>query len=417
MFGRKHPEVLVIGAGPVGLFAALVLTRKGVRVRIVDKELRTAAHSYALALHPATLQLLAETGIAGDVLLQAYRVDRIGFYDGPDRVAETPIGDASEYVAVLPQEQLENALEDALAGAGVRVQWNHRAVGIGTDESRAVSRVEELEMDSLGYAVAHSEWIVARERSVHASYIIGADGYESEVRRSLDIAFPEVGPAQYFAVFEFETDYDAGGEMRVVFHGDTANVLWPLPRNRCRWSFELPGYAVNPGARRKERLAYTVGAYRFPVLGEDALQAFLRERAPWFNARIGDMDWRMVVRFERRLADGFGDGAIYLAGDAAHLTGPVGVQSMNIGMREAFDLAGALAAGGKEHYEKERLDRYASSRMDEWRFMLGQEGGLQPAHDAPPALASRADLLLSCLPASGSALDRMAERLGFRVVR
>ena len=64
MFGARETEVLVVGAGPVGLFSALSLARHGVRVQIVDEQFRTAAHSYALALHSSSLGLLHEAGVA-----------------------------------------------------------------------------------------------------------------------------------------------------------------------------------------------------------------------------------------------------------------------------------------------------------------------------------------------------------------
>jgi 2-polyprenyl-6-methoxyphenol hydroxylase-like FAD-dependent oxidoreductase len=64
MFSHPDPEVLVVGAGPVGLVAALSLQQRGVRVEIVDERQRTTQHSYALALHPRTLGILDEAGLA-----------------------------------------------------------------------------------------------------------------------------------------------------------------------------------------------------------------------------------------------------------------------------------------------------------------------------------------------------------------
>jgi len=82
VFGKHKTEVLVVGAGPVGLFTALRLKEQGIDVSIVDKLQRTGTHSYALALHPASLELLDETGLADEIVSQGYRVDKISFSEG-----------------------------------------------------------------------------------------------------------------------------------------------------------------------------------------------------------------------------------------------------------------------------------------------------------------------------------------------
>ena len=88
MFGKKSPEVLIVGAGPVGLFAALSLARRGIRVQIVDHQWRPGTHSYALALHRRSLRLLGEVGLLDAVLQGAYRINRIAVYDDSTRRAE-----------------------------------------------------------------------------------------------------------------------------------------------------------------------------------------------------------------------------------------------------------------------------------------------------------------------------------------
>ena len=88
MFGKKAPDVLVVGAGPVGLYSALVLARHKIPVTVVDKAWRPASRAYALALHGASLDLLEEVGLVGRVLEKARRVDTVGLYEGSDRKAE-----------------------------------------------------------------------------------------------------------------------------------------------------------------------------------------------------------------------------------------------------------------------------------------------------------------------------------------
>ena len=145
---------------------------------------------------------------------------------------------------------------------------------------------------------------------------------------------------------------------------------------------------------------------RYPMLEEDNLRLLLAERAPWFTGSIDDITWRLVVRFERRLVEGFGKSRVWLAGDAGHMTSPVGVQSMNIGLREAHelatlvadDLAGTPGMGA-------RLNEYGQQRLAEWRRLFGIEGGLAPSDAAPEWVRSHASQLVLALPGSGAGLD------------
>jgi 2-polyprenyl-6-methoxyphenol hydroxylase-like FAD-dependent oxidoreductase len=238
------------------------------------------------------------------------------------------------------------------------------------------------------------------------------------VRRAANIDFPEVGAARYYAVFEFKSDYDARNEMRLALGEQTTDVLWPIPGGFCRWSFELPGYSDPdadrlheylqayglPAKRTKDRMAL---ATQGPALEESALPQLIAERAPWFTASVGDITWRTIVRFERRLATAFGRGRMWIAGDAAHLTGPVGMQSFNSGIAEARDLTDAIAAG-----DAGKLRRYNDTWTNVWRQLHGLDGGLQASADADPWVRSRADRLLACLPALGGDLTPLARQLG-----
>ena len=415
MFGRKKPEVLVVGAGPVGLFAALTLAHRGVRVRIVDKEWRPAAHSYALALHARSLELFDDLNLLAPVLKQAYRVRSVGLYDDQQRRAELRLSDLSEdfsFLAVMRQDLLEDTLETALNDLGVKVQWNHQVSQIRPHADEVEVTIDKLETESVGYAVAHTEWRVVRSKTLNGPFVIGADGHHSSVRRALRIDFPEVAPAQHFAVFEFKTDADLEHEMRMVLTDDTANVLWPLPDGYCRWSFQVSDYDASPYSRRKDRFEIQLGGGRYPMLSEDQLHAFLGDRAPWFTGSVEDLRWRLLVRFEHRLAEAFAQGRVGLVGDAGHMTGPVGIQSMNVGLREARDLARVVAGILHDTQPLDRLTDYHRQRTDEWRFLLGLDGGLQATETTEPWIAEQRKRLLPCLPTSGNDLSSLARQLG-----
>ncbi|MGO9113813.1 MAG: FAD-dependent oxidoreductase [Thermoguttaceae bacterium] len=419
MFGKEKLCVLIVGAGPVGLFAALVLARRGVRIQIVDKEWRTGAHSYALALHAQSLRLLEAVGLLPRILEKGYAVTRIGLYEGLGQQAEIPLTNnvnTLPSLVVLRQDVLESLLEDALADCGVHVRWNHRASKLVLQPDTVVVTIDKLQQESVGYAIAHTEWVVAKSTECEASFVVGADGCHSFLRRAAEIDFPVVGDSQCYAVFELRSDMDLSHEMRIVMGDTTTDVLWPLPDGFCRWSFELPGFSLPADSRKKDRFALSLSGAEFPVLSEGSCRALIAERAPWFKGTIGEMDWRVAVRFEHRLANAFGKDRIGLAGDAAHLTGPVGMQSMNIGLREARDLAeviGEVLHGGEP---AEHLGLYNVRSLARWRHLLGLDDGLQCSNRALPWVCQRKERFQSCIPACDRDFAELAERIGLRAL-
>lgn len=418
MFGKRDTEVLVVGAGPVGLFSALLLSERGIDVQIIDAEWRPAAHAYALALHPRSLELLDGIGLAAPLVERGYRVNKVGFYDGTTRAAELDlgrIGSKFPYVLVMPQSELESALTASLDYRKVKVQWDHRVSELVADGPRAVAVVDRWEKESVGYATSGVQRIIGKTFKTHFDLAVAADGHRSTMRRLVDIGFEQTARADQFAVFEFETDADLGHELRIVLKDGLASVLWPLPGGRCRWSFQLPPEEEVDAERPKSRLSVQIGERTFPHMTPDYLTRVIGERAPWFRGSIGEVNWSLVVRFERRLADSFGQGRVWLCGDSGHLAGPAGVQSMNVGLREAADLAArfnAILRGGKP---LQILDEYNAERLSEWRRLLRVEGGLQATSAASPWVAQNAAAIQSCIPASAEHLLQLAGQLGLEM--
>jgi 2-polyprenyl-6-methoxyphenol hydroxylase-like FAD-dependent oxidoreductase len=111
---KQDTEVLVVGAGPVGLLTTLLLAEAGIQAQIIDLGKGTATRSYACALHPASIQLLARLGLADALMHAGRRVSRAAFYQGETRQAELSFeslpGDFP-FVLVVPQSALEGLLE------------------------------------------------------------------------------------------------------------------------------------------------------------------------------------------------------------------------------------------------------------------------------------------------------------------
>ena len=137
----------------------------------------------------------------------------------------------------------------------------------------------------------------------------------------------------------------------------------------------------------------------------------IAERATWFRGRIDQINWRIMVRFERRLAKLFGQNRVWLAGDAGHLTGPAGMHSMNVGLREALDLAAILAGVLRQGNSTDKLQDYNRQRIAEWRSLLGLGDGLMPLDQADSWVRRCSDRLLPCIPASGADLDALLRQI------
>lgn len=418
MFGKTKSDALVVGAGPVGLFTALRMARQGIATHIIDAQWRTASRSYALALHPSSLELMARVGLSESLLAEGHRVERVVFYEGTERVGELhldELGTAYPFVLVLPQRLLEERLEEALGRESVKVRWSHRLASLETLGDGAVeARIEKLGKESSGYAVSTAGWVVDKVLRHRAPWVVGADGLRSVVRRELGIGVETVGEPRIFGVFELDSDFAPDHEMRVVFHDGMVSALWPLGKNRWRWSLELGVGSDLLGERTKSRLTVDVGGESYPFIDHSMLGSLLAERAPWFEGSIDDIPWSMAVRFEQRLAESFGEDRVWLAGDSAHLAGPVGVQSMNQGLIEGEALAQAVggALRGDPVGSLDPFQVYGRERHAFWRSLLGLGVSPEIWPNTPLWVGRHVDDLVPCVPASGKELTTLLTELG-----
>jgi 2-polyprenyl-6-methoxyphenol hydroxylase-like FAD-dependent oxidoreductase len=369
-------------------------------------------------LHAETLRLFEQVGLLGPVLERSCRIRGIGLYEGSTRRAEmrlSGVGEDHSFLAVLPQDALEELMIEALHRRHVKVNWNHE-LGTLTQHADGVEvLLYRLSQDSVGYSVERTEWVVSKRSHLRFPYVIGADGHASVVRRDLEIDFPSVGPASEFSVFEFFTDADLGDEMRIGLEERTTNVCWPLPKS-CRFSFECADESLDWDTREKDRMVMQFDPELFRTHDEARLRHLLGTRAPWFSGSVGGISWRMQVRFEQRLASQVGRGRAWLVGDAVHLTGPVGIQSMNLGFREALRLVDAIELGLSGKDAESAFAGYERDCRDEWQRLLGVEELLRAHEGTPPWIAARIPRLVPCIPASKAGLGRLAAQIGLSTV-
>ena len=298
----------------------------------------------------------------------------------------------------MRQDVLEHVLEQALERAGVKVLWNHavsrlvpqpdwrrgddRQVGQGIGRLRGGTHgVDGGEIQ--GRARAVRDW--RRWPSV-----AGAPG--------TGVGFPRRGSGA--ALCRVRVRVGCRSRRRNAAH--VRATARPTSCGRCRTdaadgAFSWWTTRRRPPAGPSNRIPVEIGGARYPRLDEDRLRTLIADRAPWFTGRIEQIHWRIMVRFERRLASAFGRERVWLAGDAGHLTGPAGMQSMNVGLREAKQLADILTGVLREGGSVEPLQDYNRQRVAEWRGLLGLDGGLVPQADTDPWIRQHAS---NCCPAS-----------------
>jgi 2-polyprenyl-6-methoxyphenol hydroxylase-like FAD-dependent oxidoreductase len=395
MFRHPDPEVLVVGAGPVGLIAALFLQRHGLRVEIIDMEQRTTRHSYALAIHPRTLAILDEAGLAGKLIAAGRKLTKVAYYDGATRRAEidySSLASKHPYLLLVRQSLLESVAAEALSAEKLKVHWAHRLQGLNNLGGTLNAEVAQLEQVAAGYPIARSEWVIRRSKTINPAFVIGADGYDSAVRRLSGIEMEDLGAAELFSVYEIEAEGELPSEARVILDADMTSVYWPLEQGRCRWGFQI---------RDTSQHAATM----------ERLKQLLAARAPWFAARPTCIYWSTLGLFERRLARSLGNGSVWLAGDAAHQAAPVGVHSMNSGLVEARELALRVSRIQHAGAPQSVLPEFADETREAWQWLLeGESVRALPSADAWVEKAKAR--ILPCIPASGDELEPLLGQLG-----
>ena len=395
MFSHPDPEVLVVGAGPVGLVAAMFLQQYGVRVEIVDMHQRTTQHSYALAIHPRTLRILDEAGLADALIKAGRKLTKVAYYEGRERRAEidySRLASTHPYLLVVRQSLLERTAEEALRRKNLKVLWGHRLQGLAVEDATLRTEVVTLDQVATGYPVARAEWVVVRSETIRPAYVIGADGYDSAVRRMAGIEMTEHRAAQVFSIYEIEATGELPAEARVIFDSDLTSVYWPLEQGRCRWGFQIRDAAAHEASM--ERLEQLIAA-----------------RAPWCTARPTQIYWSTLGLFESRLTRSFGEGGVWLAGDAAHQAPPVAVHSMKSGLLEARELSSRISRILHGEGPSSLLDEFATETHDTWRRLLDADS-VRALPGADPWVRQNGVRILACMPASGDELEPLLQQIG-----
>lgn len=377
-------EVLIVGAGPVGLTAAIVLTQRGHRVTVIDSQAEGANTSRAAVVHARTLELLEPYGVTPDLAARGVHTPAFTIRDRDTVLVEVPfrgLPTPYPYTLMISQADTEALLLKRLANLGGQVQ---RPV--------TLTRITE-----------HADGIVATcsdGSEIAAQYVLGADGLHSTARDQAGITFAGSTYAESFVLADVRLSGGVPAD-EVILHFSPAGlvVLAPLPDDRYRIVATVDDAPAEPD------VAF--------------VQALLDERGPQARpAVVEEVMWGSRFRVHHRLADTFRRGRVLLAGDAAHVHSPAGGQGMNLGIEDAVAAAETLSR--VLHGESPSLlDDYATDRRRTAERVVALAGRLtdmaalsarrRPLRNAAMRTAGRLPAVRNALAYRLSGLDRRPE--------
>src|SRR5215469_1603027 len=324
-------DILVVGAGPVGLFLANECARRGLRYRLVETNAAQSEHSKALAIFPRTLEIFDMAGVAAPFLDAANRVTNVDVISHQRAIAHmhfAPEQTPYPFVAMVPQDRTEQLLLEQLRRQGGNLQY----------ETAFVSA--EQQPGFVRAALDHR----GQPEVLAALFVIGCDGAHSAVRHALNIPFAGAAYEGSFLLADVRT-----------------NDRLPADRMQLCPS-ELGPIAIFPMSATRRRIVATIDHPAGDAPSLELVRKILAERGPNGIEAVA-LNWSTYFRIHHRHVAQLRSGRMFLAGDAAHIHSPFGGQGMNTGLQDVWNLVWKLDLVLHGRGNEELLDSYNAERL------------------------------------------------------
>lgn len=299
---REKPKAglpLIVGAGPAGLTTALMLAREKAHVRIIDKNAAPASESRALLVNHHTLHLLRETGVSEKLLAAGNKVRGMKLtIAGQERarLGFDLIPHSNRFLLLVPQNVTEAVLTDSLRDLGIMVERRTEFV--------------TARMDPKGFGAEIDLRTGGAMETTRVSWLVGADGAHSAVRKALAIEFPGAAYDYDWSLVDIELGSDIEQDCMELCLARGAPFLARFPLGN--------------------------GKHRI-IANDPAVEELIPDE--W---EAGQVFWRSAFTVSHRMADRRLVGRAALIGDAAHIHSPAGGRGMNLGIEDGVTLANLI---------------------------------------------------------------------------
>ncbi len=360
-----HPSVLVVGAGPTGMSAAIELKRAGLDVRIIDKSEHMAEHSQALVVQARTLEQFQRYGIASEAVTRGRKLHGAHFFSEGRQIVSVNFDHVPSrypFLLFLPQSETESLLNAYMEQLGVKTE-------------RRVE-LEGLTQDSHGVHVSLRHPDGGLEQ-LSVGWLIGCDGAHSAVRAKTGIAFEGGGVGLSFFLGDLELEGADAPKDDLTIHVHRGDVVF---MGRLSDKLVRMIVALHSEQDQDEHRQITIADFQQAV---DHVGV---------RVKINSAGWTAPFRVNDRQAQSYRSGNVFLAGDASHIHSPVGGQGMNTGIQDAANLAWKLAAVARGAHPS-LLDSYEEERGEVGRALLRfTERGLKMATVTHPVIEGVRDV-------------------------
>lgn len=328
---ENDTDVLIVGAGPVGLLMANECARRGLRWRLMEGRAAQSEHSKALAIFPRTLEILDMAGLVDPFLKNTNRVTSVAVIVHNRRLAHmrfAPEESPYSFIAMVPQNVTEKLLAEALQRRGGVIEYQ-------TTFQSAEQR------DDCVYVTAEHQ---GQQVQLRASFVVACDGAHSAVRHLLKIPFEGAEYKDTFALADIEM----------------SSSLPPDELQLC--PSEFGPVAIFPMSANRRRIIASIDQPEGDAPSLELLRKIIAQRAP-AGIEVRELHWGSYFRIHHRHVAQLRVRRVFIAGDAAHIHSPFGGQGMNTGLQDVWNLVWKLDLFLRGKGNERLLDSYSAERL------------------------------------------------------